>query len=466
MKILIIVPDGVGVRNYLYSSFVDLLLENNNEVIIYHKLSNSAIEEIKSAKPALNNFIEIPHFLEKPNTRLIRESLAFARLVRNKNILKNNSILKFWNPSKKGIKKKLLYFLARLIGTVLSKSIFLITKADLYFDYLILKSSATKINKVHLRELSPSFILNLHQRSSVSSPVISAAKSLNIKTGTVIFSWDNVPKARLISRYNYYFVWSQLMKQELLLLYPEIQKETIKVTGSPQFEFYFKKEYHLEKQIFFKRYGLDLKKQTICFSGNDASSPYEANYLLDICEEISKINEDLRPQILFRKCPVDKSNRFDAVLEKYKNLVFSIDPDWQTAKSEEDSFISIYPTYNDIQLLVNTVKHSDVVVNLGSTMAHDFAILNKPCLYLNYNPVSNSTFKVEDIYNFQHFRSMQNIDAVGWVNGKQYLLKQLLLGLNDPLKVGKEREKWLETIVLHPVYKNSEILSKKIIECI
>jgi len=32
------------------------------------------------------------------------------------------------------------------------------------------------------------------------------------------------------------------------------------------------------------------------------------------------------------------------------------------------------------------VHHTDVVVNVGSTMAMDFAILDKPGIYLAYNP--------------------------------------------------------------------------------
>ena len=47
MRILILVPDGVGVRNYLYSSFTSNMINAGNEVLIYHKLSESAIQEIK-----------------------------------------------------------------------------------------------------------------------------------------------------------------------------------------------------------------------------------------------------------------------------------------------------------------------------------------------------------------------------------------------------------------------------------
>ena len=466
MRILIIVPDGVGVRNYLFSNFVSNLIQENNEVFIYHKLSKSAVKEIKKSKPEIVNFSEIPHFVETPKLRILRESLAYARLLRGKKLLKNNTILRFWIPSKKGIKKKSLYFLAEKLGIILSKSQRLIRTYDKIYEAEILKNKNTAIHKKKLLEVNPDFVLNLHQRSPIASPIIAAAKKLRIKTATVIFSWDNMPKARLVARYDYYYVWSQLMKNQVELLHKEINPSNVIVTGTPQFEFYFDKNNFEEKNVFFNKYGLDSSKKTICFSGNDTSSPYEAIYLKDVCEEISKIDKANRPQIIFRKCPVDKSTRFNKILEDYKELVFSIEPDWKTEKDQEDSFTSIYPTSYDNYLLANTVKHSDVVINLGSTMAHDFAVLDKPCLYLNYNPVENSVFKVEDIYGFEHFRSMNDLEAVGWLNSKNEIKEKTLLAIEQPNKIGEDRKKWLEKIVLHPLDKNSEKLKNTILDCI
>ena len=160
------------------------------------------------------------------------------------------------------------------------------------------------------------------------------------------------------------------------------------------------------------------------------------------------------------------SDRFDVILNKYKEFVFSIDPDWNTGKEVTDSFSTIYPTSNDNKLLVNTVKHSDLVINLGSTMAHDFAILDKPCLYLNYDPVDHSKFKVKDVFEFEHFRSLDNLEAVVWINTKNEISNKIIKALTIPEKVGKERKEWLKRIVLHPIGGNSNKLIEKILECI
>jgi hypothetical protein len=112
--------------------------------------------------------------------------------------------------------------------------------------------------------------------------------------------------------------------------------------------------------------------------------------------------------------------------------------------------------------LVNTVLHSDLVINLGSTMAHDFSVANKPCLYLNYNPVSNSNFKVKDVYNFQHFRSMDGLEAVGWINSKLEIRDKILRALNFPDEIASDRKKWMQKIVAHPIIENSKKIADEI----
>lgn len=465
MKIMLLVPDGVAVRNYIYSDFVEELIKNGFEVVLYHQIPDAAIDEIKKVKGSiLSDIVKIPEFKEHFFGRILKESIVYARLLQNKTKLKNDTILQFWNRNQKGFKRLTLLRISEFFGSFLSKSYPSILKFEAIYDKNVLQNSVTALIEKDLQKIQPHYILNLHQRAVISAPIINVAKQLSIPTGTVIFSWDNIPKARLVSKYDHYFVWSDLMKNELHLLYPEISSNQVFVTGTPQFEFYFKPHFLKSKADFFAKFGLDLHKKTICFSSNDTSSPYEQHYFEDLCEELMKIEEIERPQVLFRKCPVDKTNRFDAVLQKYKELIISIEPDWRMPNGD-NSFVYIYPSYDDYELLANTVLHSDVVVNLGSTMAHDFAVFNKPCLYLNYDPVANSTFKVNEVYQFQHFRSMNDLDAVGWINSKSDFIPKIQTALSNPDSIGKDRLQWMQRIVQYPLQENSANLAQEIKRC-
>ena len=112
--------------------------------------------------------------------------------------------------------------ISEIVGFLISKNYALILQIETIFDNSIRNNSAIKSIEEDIERINPDYILNLHQRAVISAPIINVAKKKSIQTGTVIFSWDNIPKARLISRYDNYFVWSKLMKQELCLLYPEV----------------------------------------------------------------------------------------------------------------------------------------------------------------------------------------------------------------------------------------------------
>lgn len=466
MKIILLVPDGVAVRNYIYSDFVSELKLAHYDIVLYHQIPEAAVTEIKAIRGnIISDFIRIPDFKESFFSRIIRESIVYARLLLNSKKMNNPSIILFWNRNQKGFKRLSLLKISELFGFMMSLNYTIIIAFEKIYEKSLKNNKINKQIESDIERINPNYILNLHQRAVISAPIIEIAKKKSIQTGTVIFSWDNIPKARLISKYTNYFVWSNLMKQELCLLYPEIKESAVKIVGTPQFEFYFKSKYQKSKADFFTTFGLDINKKTICFSANDASSPYEAIYLEDMCKDIMKIENNGKFQILFRKCPVDKTNRFDIVLKKYNDLIIAIEPDWKI-ENNDTSFVCIYPSYNDIQLLANTVFHSDVVINLGSTMAHDFAVYNKPCLYLNYDPVQDSIFKVKDVYAFQHFKSMNQLDAVGWINDKNDFFLKIQEALNNPQQIGKDRLKWMERIVTYPLKDNSKNLVKEINRCI
>jgi hypothetical protein len=462
MKIIIIIPDGVVVRNYLYTNFVKELTQNGFEIYVFHQIPKPAVDEIKLATDTIKEFHFIPFFTEPALARTIREIVVYARLVYNSKAMQNETIMCFWNNKKKGFKRKILANLSETVGYFLSKSYKTIVFLEKKYDQLMTKTSVYDQVGEKIKAINPNIVLNLHQRSTVSSPIINFCNANNIPSATVIYSWDNVPKARIISRYDYYFTWSNLMKSELLKLYPEINENQARVTGTPQFEFYFNDHYKVSKEDFFRQYNLDSTKKTLCFSSNDTSSPHEVDYFVDVCEAIEQMNSEQQPQIIFRRNPFDKSNRFENVLEKYKRFVTCVEPDWRTENPDDKDFVTIYPSINDIQLLVNTVLHSDAVINLGSTMAHDFAVLNKPCLYLNYDPVIPSKFPAEVIFKFQHFRSMKNLDAVLWINEKSEIGPKISLALHHPETVAKDKNKWMEVIVQHPLDKNSANLANEI----
>ena len=449
-KILFLIPDGVGIRNYLYSDILSTL-KKDAKIVFWSTLPEEAFEDVKTIHEIDIDYKKLNLNIENLCTRIYRESSTYARLLLNSSKVNNPTILTFWRKENKNFKLRQLYTIAEFIGAWAAKK----EKRILFLENKSKNNWKKSIIESYIKELkfiNPTSIFITHQRVASLMPICIAAKQLGIPVVTAIYSWDNLPKGRLSVQADKFIVWSDYMKEEMALYYPEIQENDVIVTGTPQFEFYFKEEL-LEKRLNFANlYGLDQNKKWICFSGDDkTSSPNDPQYLKDVMDALKLSDSEKNYQVIFRRCPADFSSRYDDVLSNYNEIV-SIDPLWYTKNTGWNSF---FPQYADVGLLANIIYHCDLVINVGSTMAHDFAVMNKPCLYLKFDKKNHPKWSSELVYNFQHFRTMQGLDAVGWLNSPDEIAEKIQMALKFPDQVGKDRKKWLEKIVLHPLDENS-----------
>lgn len=437
-KILFVVPDGTGIKNYLFSNIIQYLTDEKVELIIYHVLSNDAIEEVEELHNIVLTKKRIPRYKETKKQKFYREAICYARLHHNARLTQNPTILTNWNRNKKGI-QKLFYKGVEVYGKWLSKKYDRIVKLEEVYQTELLKSLAPV--EGYLKELQPDVIFCTHQRALNAIPIIKAAATLGIKTIGAIYSWDNLPKARLSVRTDSYLVWSTYMKEELMKLYPEIAEDKIIVTGTPQFELLQNESHITSKEAFFQKYQLDPNKKVICFSGDDEkTSPYDPVYLKDLAETIANNGLKDEVQVVFRRCPVDLSGRYDAIVEQYHDFIVPIAPLWSNT---QQNWSELYPFVEDVKLLSNICQYSDLVINLGSTMAHDFAVFNKPAAYINYDVKEDKNWSVDMIYKYEHFKSMPYKDVVYWINSKEDILKVLHQGLEKPESLAVE---WLNIV--------------------
>lgn len=454
-KIVFIVPDGVGIKNYLYSKVISHLKEKA-EVAIWSTLPEEAFEEVTKLHKTDISYFNLTLHPEGIVTRLLREATTNARLRRNAKQLNNKTILSNWRRPKNNKKLLLLYRVAEVIGNWASKKHNRILKLEhtskTYWSKQIIADYRRE-----LEEIQPTHLFITHQRVASLMPICMAAKALGIEVSTAIFSWDNLPKARLSVAADNYLVWSDHMKEEMQQFYPEITAKLIKNVGTPQFEFYKESERIISREAFAKMYGLDASKRWVCYSGDDVlTSPNDQLYLNDVAKAIVQAQD---MQLIFRRSPADYSDRYDTAIETYKNFLIKIDPIW-CAKSE--SWTHFYPKLEDIDLQVNLAYHCDAVVNIGSTMAHDFATYKKPCLYINYDYKNGVNWSVEEIYQFQHFRSMQGLNAVVWINNSDDII-DVLQRIKENIVLAEDKETWFAKIVKQPYEENSKLIAKSLL---
>lgn len=451
-KLILLFPDGVGIRNYLYSNVFKGM---QAELVLFHAFDVDTEAQVK-ALTQISESYTIPKYSESVKERFLRELICLARLKHNTKLVKNATILTNWKTNHNGLSKQLFYLLIQVFSIFVTRYSQILWLEKRY-QKAIRTCSYYKTVRAQLNEIKPQKVFCSHQRGIQCAPIFAAAQDLGIETITVIYSWDNLPKARMALQADKYLVWSDYMKQELQLYYPEINEEQIFVTGTPQFECYQNPDNITPKEEFYTRYHLDATKKIICYSGDDVKTcPDDPQYLADLADELVKNKLDNDYQILLRRCPVDISGRFDAVVAKYPNLIKQAPPLWNFQPNS--SWTTIYPLPEDVNLLVSTAYYCDVVVNLGSTMAFDFAMFQKPCIYINYDQTKkvNPDWSVQTVYQFQHFKSMQNANAVIW-----WTEKEEISDLIENSKFNKAMTDWTK-IILEDYENASERIIKYI----
>src|SRR5690606_1198247 len=165
--------------------------------------------------------------------------------------------------------------------------------------------------------------------------------------------------------------------------------------------------------------------------------------------------------IIFRRCPVDLSDRYNKVLRKYQDVITPIAPLWKQAGN---NWNAILPTKDDLKLQVNTILHTKAVINLASSMVFDYAVFDKPCLYLNYEVENKEdpSWTPQKVYDFVHFRSMPNGDEDIWLNFKEVIASKLEVALKSATEKVAGAKKWFEKINQIPAQDASHRIWKAI----
>lgn len=450
-KIFILLPDGVSLRNFAYSNFYALGLNQGFDVVFWNntpfQLSELGFKEIpiQNAKtdPLTDIYKNARKHIElnlniKKSSDTVYDSYRFPFSFNNLKSSIKSSFTKYlilFNSSEKGLLK------------IRAK----IKKFERDTNFYKKSLETLKIEK-------PAMVFCTNQRPSLAIAPILAAQDLGIPTVTFIFSWDNLPKATMVVETDYYFVWSQHMKKELLYYYNYISDNQIFVTGTPQFEFHFDLPKILTREQFFEQNDLDINKKYICYSGDDITTcPDDPKYLEDVAKAVLQLNkEGYSLGIIFRRCPVDFSNRYDKILDEFKQIIKPIVPLWKKIGDEWDT---ILPTMEDVNLQVNTINHTEFVINLGSSMVFDYVAYNKPCMYINYD-IDNKRFQdwsVEKIYNYVHFRSMSSKKSVVWINNSEDIKRKIRYAIsNSNTETIENAKNWFEKIVEQPANLASE----------
>ncbi|WGF92736.1 CDP-glycerol glycerophosphotransferase family protein [Aequorivita marisscotiae] len=440
-KVFVFFPDGVGLRNFAFTDFKNVGEQNGFDIIYWNNT-------IFSLKDNLDfNEVKIEDHSVHPLLPIYSRARKRVELNISQKKFKDDVYATYKFPFKyRGLKNILKSLYTKLLIWLYSSEKGIV-KLRKKINKLERSTSKYHYCKAQLNKHKPDLIFCTTQRATQSISALLAAKDLGIPTVAFVYSWDNIPKAMQVVETDYYFVWSDLMKAQVLQYYPFVKEEQIFVTGTPQFEPHYNLNLKQSRAAFFETYNLDVNKKYICYSGDDeTTSPLDQFYLEDLAKAVSSLNsKGANLGIIYRKCPVDFTSRYNAVIETHKDIIEVLDPIW---KQVGNQWNEVLPTPEDFKLLYNVCEHSEFVTNVCSSTVFDFVIHNKPCIYYNYEQpqLRKGIRDIGQNYKYVHFRSMPSQQAAIFCTNKNDLEDLITQILEGQLSNVDEGRKWFKIV--------------------
>lgn len=290
------------------------------------------------------------------------------------------------------------------------------------------------------RKMRPAIVFNgSHIHSPASWRPLAAARRLGIPTAAFIFSWDNITsRGRIKEPYDYYFVWHQGMKDELLKYYPNVKASRVFVTGTPQMDFHFKPEFVVSRAEICRRVGLDPSRPFIFYTTGVAGHfPEEHRTVEFIANALKRMQPS--PQLLVRTYIKGTSEEMKALAGR--NLPGVVFPPvlWK-----EDA---LTPMYEDITVYSSLLHHCSLGINVASTVSLELMIHDKPVINLGFDPPGSNLTRwsqFERHLRLDHYRPVAESGGVMVARSTEDLERMIQEALTHPGAQSAARRRFID----------------------
>lgn len=263
-------------------------------------------------------------------------------------------------------------------------------------------------------------------------PVLWEARASGVKTLCLVHSWDNITglfKGMMLARPDWLGTWNELQKREAVEVH-FYNADCVKVVGPPQFDLYREPDIFEPRETFLRKVGLDPNKKVITLAEATMHSA-ENTYILDILLDALQREKFAAPVQLFCRMHPRRPPEFSRKsYEKYLNepLITFDFPDPHTPS------LGWNPTRASMIYLANTLRHTDVLVNVASTVTIEACILDVPVVNLGFSLTQPERFKerILDGAWRHHYRYILERNGVYIAKDPADLIKGINQYLKDP----------------------------------
>jgi CDP-glycerol glycerophosphotransferase (TagB/SpsB family) len=273
-----------------------------------------------------------------------------------------------------------------------------------------------------------------------------------VPTMAAIVGWDN-PSSYAIrgALMDYATCWSQLQKDELVLG-SDWDPERVHIGGIPSYDGYFRKEWLLSKEDYFKLHGLDLKRKLISYACSFVH--FAPNYpnVEALSKLVSSNSLAASSQLLIRLHPSHFQDKPKFFAEE-RERIFALEqqyPNVHVVKPVALGGSLGYYGGEDMDEKSSMMAHSDILVTVYSTMVVETAVHDTPIVAAvidapgGWNKPKKFSLSLKKIGNWPTHKRFREAKAGRVATNEKELCEVINLYLKNPSLDAAERRKFIE----------------------
>ena len=261
-------------------------------------------------------------------------------------------------------------------------------------------------------------------------PVLRTARRRGVRTMAVDLSWDNLTNRffppRQVDRL---VLWNRTMRDEAHELHA-YDLERIAVAGAPQFDSYFA-EARSSRAAFCARVGLDPARRIITLATIPASKFAHHGFVIDRLIEAIASGAIREPaSLLVRLHPRDDARPYETYAGR-PHVVVEKAFRQTTARSGDGMDVDFMS--ENTRHLADTLFHSEVVLNVASTIAIEASIFDTPIINIGFDGQPGSNRALMDWhYGSTHFQKVVRSGGVRVAQSAAEMVELIDAYLADP----------------------------------
>ena len=241
-------------------------------------------------------------------------------------------------------------------------------------------------------------------------PVLRAARRARVRSIAVDLSWDNLTNKFLPPRQvDRLVLWNTTMREEAQTLH-RYDGDQIAVAGVPQFDSYFR-DARSSRDEFCRRVGLDPARRIVTLATIPRSKFGHHQFVIDrLLDAIASGAIGEPADLLVRLHPRDAADQYDRYLGRPHVVV---EKAFRQTSTRSGDGMDVDFMAENTRHLADTLYHSDVVLNVASTLAIEASIFDTPVINIGFDgePGSNQAL-MEWHYGSTHFQKVVRSGAV------------------------------------------------------